>query len=89
MECMSEEDVERLEKEFDQQQTEIEELRVAISHLNKENDQLKEDLRNIVRLAYNMFMYLDRGTLNSISHAVAIRHKILSLFETLHKYQEV
>ena len=73
---MSEEDItklkddaERHEKEFDQQQTEIEELRAAISDLKKENDQLKEDLRSTARLAHNIYMYVDSGA-EDTSHRV-------------------
>ena len=92
IQCMSEEDitkskdgVDRHEKEFDQQQTEIEELRAAISNLKNENDQFKEDLRNTVRLAHNIYMYVDSGA----EDTAKIREKILSLFETLHKYLEL
>ena len=48
MQCMSEEDITKLKngidphaKEFDQQQTEIEELRAAISDLKNENELMR------------------------------------------------
>ena len=87
--CMSEEDItkskDHVEKEFHQQQTEIEELRAAISDLKNENDQLKEDLRNTARLAHNIYMYVDSGA----EDTAKIQEKILSLFKSLHQYLEV
>jgi len=77
-------DVQRHDGDLDQQFKQIQELRQEISNLKTDNDQLKEDLQNTARLAYNIYMYLGRG--NASDHAVKIRDKIRSLFGSLHKY---
>lgn len=62
-------------------------MRQEISDLKKQNSQLKEDLQNSARLVHNIYMFIETDKLTN--QAAAIRGKILSLFQSLHKYLEL